>query len=181
MKALKRILIVLAIILTIPLIVAAFIKGEYTVEESIIINQPEEVVFAYIKHLKNQDNFTKWAKMDPDMEKTYTGTDGTVGFVSAWKSDIENVGVGEQEILSIKENEKITFELRFLEPFESTQEAYMSTDDLNENQTEVKWGFSGKMYYPMNFMLLFMDFEEMIGEDFQEGLKNLKVILEKKK
>jgi hypothetical protein len=36
--------------------------------------------------------------MDPDMKKTYRGTDGTVGFVSEWESNKKDVGTGEQEI-----------------------------------------------------------------------------------
>lgn len=179
MKVLKKVLIVLAIILTLPLIIALFVKKDYAVEESIVINNSKSEVFDYVKHLKNQDNFSKWATMDPNMEKTYSGTDGTVGFISAWNSDHESVGAGEQEILKITEGERIDFELRFLKPFESTQAAYMTTEAINENQTEVKWGFKGKMNYPMNLMLLFMDFEELIGKDFQEGLSNLKTIVEK--
>src|SRR5690554_5701059 len=103
MKVLKKVLIVLAIILTLPLIIALFVKKDYAVEESIVINNSKSEVFDYVKHLKNQDNFSKWATMDPNMEKTYSGTDGTVGFISAWNSDHESVGVGEQEILKITE------------------------------------------------------------------------------
>ena len=181
MKIFKKILIVLGIIIAIPLIVALFVRKDYAVEESIVINKPKSEVFDYIKHLKNQDNFSKWATMDPNMKKTYRGTDGTVGFVSAWESDNENVGAGEQEILKITEGERMDFELRFLKPFESTQVAYMTTETVSENKTKVKWGFSGKMSYPMNLMMLFMDFEEMIGDDFQVGLKKLKTNLEKEK
>ena len=117
--------------------------------------------------------------MDPNMEKSFRGTDGTVGFVSAWKSEEEDVGSGEQEILRIDEGKRIDFELRFFEPFESSDLAYMATERISDNQTKVKWGFDGKMAYPMNLMLLFMDFEGMIGDDLQSGLQNLKSNLEK--
>jgi len=116
--------------------------------------------------------------MDPNMKQTYSGTDGTVGFISAWESEDRNVGKGEQEIVAIVEGKRIDYELRFIEPFESTSYAYMTTDEVSENETLVKWGFDGRMNYPMNLMLLFMNFEEMIGEDLQHGLENLKVILE---
>ena len=96
------------------------------------------------------------------MKKTYSGTDGTVGFVSAWESDNKDVGIGEQEIKKITEGERIDFELRFFEPFESTDPAYMTTESVSENQTKVKWGFNGHMDYPMNIMMLFIDFEKMI-------------------
>ncbi len=178
MKHLKKILIAIAIIVAIPLILALFTQKEYEVEEEITINKPKQEVFEYIKHLKNQNEYSKWAMMDPNMEKSFRGTDGTVGFVSAWKSENEDVGVGEQEILKIDEGERIDFELRFFVPFESTESAYMTTQSLSDNQTEVKWGFNGHMDYPMNLMLLFMDFEEMIGNDLATGLQNLKAKLE---
>ena len=123
--------------------------------------------------------FSKWASLDPLMKKSYIGTDGTVGFVSSWQSNIEEVGHGEQEITKIVEGERIDYELRFLKPFASTSSAYMTTEVVDENQTKVKWGFNGHMSYPSNLMLLFLDFEELIGNDFQTGLDNLKIILEK--
>jgi hypothetical protein len=55
----------------------------------------------------------------------------------------------------------------------------MITESIDNNTTKVKWGFSGHMDYPMNLMFLFMDFEQIIGDDLQTGLDNLKVIQEK--
>lgn len=165
--------------MAIPLITALFIKKEYAVEKEIIINKPRSEVFEYIRFLKNQDNFSKWAMMDPEMEKTYRGVDGEVGFVSAWKSDNEDVGVGEQEIIKITDGERIDYELRFFEPFEATDNAYMITESAGDGKTLVKWGFDGKMAYPMNLMFLFMDFDAMLGDDLQTGLDRLKVELEK--
>lgn len=180
MKILKTILIAVGILIAIPLIVALFAKKDYEVEREITIDKPKEEVFDYVKFLKNQDNYSKWATIDPDMKKTYNSTDGTVGFVSAWESDNKDVGKGEQEIKKITEGERIDFELRFFEPFESTEPAYMTTESVSENQTKVKWGFNGHMDYPMNIMMLFMDFEKMIGDDLDTGLKNLKSVLEAK-
>lgn len=180
MKTIKKILIVLGIIIVIPFIIALFVKKEYDVAREIVINKPKTEVFDYIKFLKNQDNYSKWANMDPAMKKTFTGTDGEVGFISAWESKDENVGMGEQEIKKITTGERIDYELRFIKPFEATDNAFMTTATLNDNQTKVTWGFNGKMKYPMNLMLLFMDMEKMLGDDLQSGLDKLKIELEKK-
>ena len=137
-------------------------------------------MFDYVKYLKNQDNYSKWATMDPNMKKTYTGTDGTVGFVSAWESEVKNVGVGEQEIKVIKEGEIVDWELRFKKPFENTDDAYMTTTSVSPNQTKVTWVFKGAFPYPMNLMTLFVDFDKELGGDLEIGLNNLKTILEKK-
>lgn len=174
----KKLLISLVIIIAIPLVVAAFTAKSYDVERDVVINQPKQIVFNYIKFLKNQNKFSKWAQLDPEMKKTYRGIDGTVGFVSSWDSKNPEVGKGEQEIIKIVEGKRIDFELRFFTPFEATEPAYMTTESVNTDTTKVKWGFSGHMDYPLNLMLLFMDFEQMIGDDLQTGLEQLKVNLE---
>lgn len=179
MKIVKKILIALAILIAIPLVVALFVKKDYAVQREIVINSPKQKVFDYIKYLKNQDNYSKWNNLDPTMKKSYRGTDGTIGFVARWESDNNEVGTGEQEIKKITEGERIDFELRFIKPFEATEPAYMTTEAIDTNQTKVAWGFSGRMEYPMNLMLLCMDMEEIIGNDLDTGLKELKNILER--
>lgn len=180
MKILKMLGIGIGALVALVLITAAITKKSYSVERSVTIAKGKAEVFGYLKLLKNQDNFSVWAKMDPDMKKTYRGTDGTVGFVSAWESKKDDVGTGEQEIKKIEEGKRIDYELRFIKPFEATSPAYLVFDDAGATQTKVSWGMSGSMSYPMNIMLLFMDMEKMIGKDFETGLANLKGLLEKK-
>ena len=175
----KKISLALFILLASPFVIALFLQNDYHVEQSVVINTPKAEVFAYIVQLKNQDNFSKWAQMDPNMKKSYQGTDGQVGFISRWESENPDVGVGEQEIMKIAPGQRVDFQLRFIKPFEATEPAYMITESTGDNNTTVKWGFSGHMDYPMNIMFLFMDFEKVIGDDLQTGLDNLKVILEK--
>ncbi|TVQ10843.1 MAG: polyketide cyclase [Bacteroidetes bacterium] len=177
-RALKILLIVIAAIIIVPLVTALFVKKDYSVEKEVTINRPLEEVFDYLVLLRNQDNFSVWMDMDPEVRQDFRGTDGTVGFVSAWESDDKNVGSGEQEITAIIPYQRIEYELRFIEPFESVSQAYMTTETVSDDQTLVKWGFTGRMNYPMNLMLLAMDFEGMIGSDLQKGLENLKEILE---
>lgn len=179
MKILKTALIAFGVIIAIALIVPLFTQKEYSVKRDIIINKPKSEVYDYVKYLKNQDNFSVWARRDPNMKKEYRGEDAKVGFVSAWDSQSDEVGKGEQEIKAIKEGEKIDYELRFLKPFEATEHAYFAFEEAGENATKVTWGFDGKMDYPMNAMLLLMDMEAMLGKDFEDGLATLKTILEK--
>lgn len=179
MKTIQKIAIAAGAIVATPLITGLFLKKAYAVEREIIIHRPTSEVFDYIKYLKNQDNYSKWAKIDPYMDKSYRGTDGSVGFVSAWNSKLSDVGQGEQEITKIIDGERIDYELRFIKPFKSTSPAYMSIFNISANKTKVVWGMSGTMPYPMNLMMLFMNFEKMLNEDLDTGLANLKAELEK--
>jgi uncharacterized protein YndB with AHSA1/START domain len=180
MKLLKIILTVILVLVSIPFLMGIFIPQDYSVVREITIDQPKAEVFQYIKSLKNQDSFSSWALKDPDMTKTYKGVDGEVGFVSAWNSDDPNVGIGEQEIIAINEGKRIDYALRFKAPFEASDKAYMEVEEINQNQTKVIWGFEGRMDYPMNTMLVMMDMEKMIGDDYNAGLQQLKTILESK-
>jgi len=178
MKIVKIILFVIVGIVALLAIVAALVPKEYAVEREIVIDKPVPIIFEYTKYLKNQGNFSKWASMDPEMKQSYTGTDGEVGFVSRWESKNPEVGIGEQEILKIMENERLDYELRFYEPFESTANAFLSFEAQGENQTKVVWGLNSEMPYPMNLFLLTMDMDAMIGNDLQVGLDNLKALME---
>ena len=179
MAILKRVLIAIGAIIVIALISAAFMKKDFSVEREITINKPKQDVFNYLVLLKNQNDFSKWAKMDPAMKKEFKGEDGTVGFVSAWESDKKDVGKGEQEIKKITPGEKIEYELRFKKPMEMTNFAYLATTSPSPTQTNVKWCFYGTSPWPFNLMGALMDMDKAIGKDLETGLNNLKVIMEK--
>ena len=180
MKIVLIVVMVIVAIVVLLLVIALFVKKDYSIEREVVINKPKQEVFEFIKYLKNQDKYSKWATMDPAMKQEFTGTDGTVGFVSAWDSDKKDVGKGSQKITKITEGEKVDYEIHFIKPFEGLANAYITTEAISgSNQTRVKWGFKSRMNYPMNLMLLFMDMEKMVGNDLSVGLGNLKGLLEK--
>ena len=178
MGVLKKILIALILIVSIVLIVAYFMPKDYAVAREITINKPADTIFNYVRYLRNQNEFSVWANIDPKMKSTYKGTDGKVGAVSAWESKIKEVGVGEQEITKITEGKRLEFDLRFKEPMNDTAGGFMSTEAIANNQTKVKWGIEGVIPYPMNIMMPIMNMDKMIGNDLQKGLENLKAKME---
>jgi uncharacterized protein YndB with AHSA1/START domain len=171
---------VVACIVICPLIVGLFIKEKYDLKREIVINRPADQVFDYLKLLKNTTYFSKWVMIDPNVVKTFKGSeDGSVGAIYAWDSQDKKVGKGEQEITSITEHKRIDYEIRFEKPFKNTSQSYLTTESISENQTKVTWGFGGKMAYPMNVMLLVLNMDKLLGGDIMEGLENLKKVLEK--
>ena len=87
---LQGILVGLLAVVVLALIMAAIMEKSYSLTSSIVVDRPKNVVFDYVKHLKNQENYSKWVMTDPNIQLTYTGVDGTVGFKSAWVSDDKN-------------------------------------------------------------------------------------------
>lgn len=179
MNALKIVGLAVVGIIVLLLIVGLLMNGKYAVEREVTINKPKQQVFDYVKYLKNQNQFSVWAKIDPGMKTEFRGEDGTVGFVSAWDSQNPKAGKGEQKILKIDDGNRIDYELHFIKPFESTDYAYMELKAVNDSVTNVKWAFHGEMKFPMKLILLAMNMEKMLAPDLQNGLNNLKGILEK--
>ncbi len=169
---------IVLIVVVVLLILAA--PKTYDVRRSIVINKPIDEVFNYLKYVKNQDHWSPWKRKDPNMKQTFTGTDGTVGFVSKWDSDHKHVGAGEQEIIRIEENKEMETQIRFLRPFKSVSNGLLIVEPIDENTTQVTWGFYGVHKVPTNAMMLFFNMDKAVGKDFDDGLAQLKVELENK-
>lgn len=171
-------LYILGGLIVLVLILSLIAPKTYDVFRTVEVSRPKAEVFNYLKSLKNMDEWSPWAKRDPNMEKKFTGTDGEVGAISYWNGNKE-VGEGEQEITKIIDGERIESELRFLKPWKSTSDCYTKVEDAANGNTKVTWGFSGKSKFPMTIMSLFKSMDAMVGPDFEEGMASLKEILEK--
>lgn len=154
------------------LVLALFAPKQFEAEADIVINRPKQEVFDYIKYLKNQENYGVWYKMDPDAKKTYSGTDGTVGATVEW--DGKKIGQGRQVITSIADGQRVESDLFFMGSDNPAKALLTVEEEGGPNATEVEWKISGKSSYPLNLMNWFVDMDK----DFEEGLRNLKGMLE---
>ena len=147
------------------------------IEKTITIHKSSGLVFEYLKITKNQDNFSVWNMADPNMKKTHTGTDGTVGYIYRWDSTMKNMGAGEQEITAIEEGKNIDYEVRFSRPMQNTGKIKFIITGIGKESTSVSWIFDSPSKFPMS--LFAPIFRKMLGKDLEKGLINLKTILEK--
>jgi hypothetical protein len=168
--------VALAALIATPLVVAAFLPRTFVIEREIVINRPKADVFDYLRCVKNQEHYSMWAQIDPVMKKTFRGTDGEVGSVFAWESNDPNVGIGEQEIVAIRDGERVDFLIRFTKPFQSTDPMSMTTDVAGDAQTRVKSVYHGKMNYPFNLCCSMIC--NTVGQGMETTLGNLKALLE---
>jgi hypothetical protein len=179
MNILIIIFAIIASLIVILLIVAAFVEKNYTIEQEIVIKKPKEDVFDYIKELKNQSQYNKWVMQDPNVKLDYVGTDGTEGFLTRWESADKKVGKGHQSIRRIVAGSQIDYDIVFIEPFEGKASSFIKTNENGLDSTHVKWSFSSGMMYPMNIMVPIFGMKEMLRKDIELSLNNLKSVLEK--
>ena len=173
---LQTIAIIIIVLVGLILLAASMMEKEYSLSSSILINRPQNMVFDYVKYLKNQERYSKWVMADPNVKLTYTGTDGTVGFRAAWESADKNVGVGEQEIMSIQEGIGYDAEIRFEKPFKGISTANVTTEAMSSNQTKVTTTFNSKTPFPMNIMVPMI--KKMLTKDMNQNSETLKRVLE---
>ena len=177
MRILKKILLTLITIVLLLLVVALFIPRTYTVTVTETIRQPSDIVFNYVKLIKNQENYSVWVMEDPNIKMEYVGTDGIEGFIARWSSQEDLVGEGEQQITKVTAD-RIEVDLRFKRPFESSQKAATFVQPLPGNRTLISNEFYGSDAYPMNLLSLLIG-KKMIRDAQTKNLENLKKILEK--
>jgi hypothetical protein len=176
MNILLIILLVIVSVIVLLLIMGFFMRKHHYVKREVVINAPRQKVFDYVKLLKNQDQFNKHAKADPNREEVYKGTDGTAGFIVSWNGN-KNVGEGQKEIKNIIEGKRIDAEIRFVRPMRVTASIIMETESLGDNQTKVSWSNAGTLKYPINLFIPMM--EKHVAKDMDSSLLTLKGILEK--
>ena len=177
MNIIITILLVVAGIIALLLLIALFMKREHYVRREIIINAPLQKVFDFLKLLKNQDQFNKWATADKKNRKEeFKGTDGTVGFIYSWSGD-KSAGQGEKEIKNINEGKIIETEIRFVKPIRASASVIFETESLSDDQTKVNLINTGTLKYPLNLMIPMA--EKKFPKDMEDSLSTLKNILEK--
>jgi hypothetical protein len=168
--------IVLAAIIVTPLLMALILPKEFVIISEIEIDRPLDEVFEFVTHLKNQEKYSKWVMADPHIKMDYRGKDGTVGFIAAWKSNVKNVGEGEQEITKITEDQGYDVEIRFEKPFKGVSHANTRLKALSDYQTEVCTTFVTRTPFPMNAMTAVM--KNTLLRDMDENSAKLKRVLE---
>jgi hypothetical protein len=97
--------------------------------------------------------------------------------VYEWDGD-KNVGKGRMEITESSPTSKIVIQLDFFKPFEAHNIAEFTLEPQGDS-TKVTWAMHGPAPFISKLMQVFINFDNMIGKDFEAGLINLKAVAEK--
>jgi hypothetical protein len=172
---LKKVLIALAAIVAIFLIVVALQPADFRVEAATIA-APQADVFAQVNDFHKWDAWSPWAKLDPDAKVTFEGPQSGQGTVMAWAGN-DKVGEGKMTLIESKPNEALKIKVDFVKPFEGTANSSF-TFKPDGNQTPVTWSMEGHHNFIEKAFCLVMNGKEMIGDDLEKGLAQLKTVAE---
>ncbi len=179
MKFLLKLVVAMASMVGIVLLIALFVDGSFDVRHSETIPANRQVTFTFFKNLEHQEDFNTWLTKDPNTRIWYEGNPGQVGYKMCWESSDQQVGKGQQEIVSMEENERIEYKISMQEPEDIEADLILTMEDEGLNRTNVSWHLTGEVPYPWNLTLLFKDIEKEIGIGFDKGMENVRPLIVK--
>jgi len=176
MKILKGIGVVIVLLIAIYLVLGFIGPSDYRVERSVEIEADASIVFDQTTKFANWAAWSPWAAADPEAKYTIEKDEQAVGAAMGWDGEIS--GKGTMTITEIVPNEKMVYELTFVEPWVMSSVGGFNYTK-NGNKIKVLWYDQGSIPFSQRPMMFFMDLEEMMGPQFEQGLLNIKEICEK--
>ena len=175
MRILKWALGLLAVLVLVFVAGGMMLPREVTVARTTQIDAPADQVFPHVNNLQATEAWSPWLGRDPKTKITYGEIPEGVGATMAWASENPQVGVGNMEIVASVPNEMVISDLDFGE-----MGLAKATYDLTEveGRTTITWGLQADMGAgPVGrWMGLMMD--RWVGADYEQGLSNLKALVE---
>ena len=169
------------------LLLAAFIITGYLlpthahVERSMTVERPASMLFAIVNSYRNFEQWSPWAERDPNADFTISGPDSGVGARLSWSGEPHLVGSGWQEIIASTPNEQIDVMLDFdSQGVANSRFIFQAVGDA----TLITWSFDSELTEGLNFFDGFLAryfgllFDRWIGNDYENGLANLKKFAE---
>lgn len=174
-----RLLIILGVFFIIFLGYVATRSGKFRYERSGLIKAPASKIFPYISNFKRGEAWSPYEKVDPSMKKIFTGVDGQVGSIMEFEGN-RDVGSGQLEMLKVVPNELVEIKLTMIKPIsgENWVQYKLTTEGAD---TRFTWTMSGDGGFLSKLMTVLIDCEKMIGDQFSQGIENLKSVVESEK
>lgn len=175
MRFLKWLLITFVILAVIFAGGGFLLPDKVHVERSTVINAEAARVFPYVNNYRRFNEWSPWAERDPNAEYTFSGPEAGAGAKMSWKSELDEVGSGSQEIVESIENRKVATALDFGEM--GTADAAFLLEPEGTG-TKVTWVLDSEL--PPNPVARWMGLalDGLIGKDYEEGLARLKAKVE---
>jgi len=164
-------------IVSIYLLISAFLPANIHVERSVEINVDQKNVFNQINTLPNWKNWSFWDNIDPNMQSEYEGPVSGPGAIHKWKSNNDSVGTGSLTILEASENVSLKYSLYF--EGMGVSEGGFNLEPQNEATTITMYMNIHMPLWGRIFPGLWMD--DWLGRDFEKSLSSLKSFCENNK
>ncbi len=166
--------------LLLVVVVLAFIISRqpdtFRVTRTTITHAQPFAVFSVVSDMKRWNEWSPWAKMDPDCKYEFEGPTAGVGAIYKWTGN-SKVGAGKMTITETQSPNLVRIKLEFYKPFKGINDVEF-TFRPETSGTLVSWSMAGKNTFISKAMSLVMNCDKMVGGSFEQGLAALKTIVE---
>lgn len=143
----------------------------FSVERSATIPAPVGRVYPLVVDFREWRRWSPWDELDPDMNRSFSGAESGAGAEYTWQGN-KKVGQGKMAITEVVDQERINIDLSFIKPFKAENKTVFSFVE-SDGKTDMTWSMTGTKNLMMRIMGLFMNFDKMIGKDFEKGLAKI--------
>jgi hypothetical protein len=150
--------------------------GAFRVERATLINAPAEKIFSFIDDFHNWRAWSPWEKLDPNLDRTYSGPSRGKGAVYVWQGN-SKAGEGRMEITEAFPPLQVVITLDFFKPMEGHNTAEFTLAPAGDF-TNVTWAMYGPNRYLAKLMTVFISMDSILGKEFEKGLSSLKTVCE---
>jgi polyketide cyclase/dehydrase/lipid transport protein len=158
------------------LLAAATRPNEFRVQRTASIQAAPEKIFPHINDLRRFNTWNPFEKKDPNLKGSYSGAASGAGAAYAFEGN-KDVGRGRIEITGSSPGSEVRMKLDFLSPFEAHNFVEFTLRPKGDS-TSVTWAIHGPMPFVSKLFSMFCDMDAMIGKEFEQGLAELKSIVE---
>jgi hypothetical protein len=144
--------------------------SSFVIERSAEIAAPAAVLRGHIENLRALDAWMPWGKLDPEMKAAYQGPESGVGARSSWQGP--QMGTGRITITAVEPEREVEMRLEMLEPMQATNRVLFTLEPTGP-ATRVTWRLEGENGFVAKAFSLFVDMDETVGAQFEQGLANL--------
>jgi hypothetical protein len=177
MTMLKWILAGLGGAIAVFLVVVAMQPGDFKIERSATMRAPAPAAFAQVNDFQNWRAWSPWEKVDPALKRQYQGPKAGAGAVYAWQGN-SDVGEGRMTITDSKPGELVRIKLEFFKPFAAVNQADFTFKPAGDNTT-VTWTMTGQNNFLSKAICMFVSMDKMVGGMFEQGLTQMKTVVER--
>lgn len=157
-------------------VVIATRPAHFVVERSLTMAAPAAAPFALVNDFHAWTKWSPFETMDPAMKRTYGGAANGVGAEYGWSGN-EKAGEGHMTITDSVPAEKVGLTLTFTKPMAATNQTTF-TFAPDGTGTKVTWRMEGDNNFIGKAFGLFVDFDGMVGPEFDKGLAAMKAEVE---
>lgn len=171
-----KIILALLIAVAFVAILISIQPAQYKVVRSTTVAAPPAKIYGLITDFHHWNDWSPWAKLDPEMKQQYAGAPAGTGAAYSWRGN-SKAGEGRMTISEAVPNEKAVIFLEFLKPFPSNSHVTFTIRPEGPN-TSVSWAMDGESTFASKAIQLFSSMDKMVGPDFEKGLAQLKTVAE---